>query len=228
MHDIQVLFVDDERNVLNALERNLIREPYRRRFVGSGLEALESMAQDPAQVVVSDMRMPGMDGLSLLRQIKELYPETIRMILSGHTEVAQILASINSGEVFRYITKPLEEAVAFQMTILQAIELYQIRAERRQLMESLERRNLELEATLGQIKRLEGMLPICASCKKIRDDKGYWQQIEIYISERTQAVFSHGLCPSCVKTLYPDLFQEEEAGADRCGHVSPGPTPDAR
>lgn len=64
----------------------------------------------------------------------------------------------------------------------------------------------ELQTALDNVKVLSGFIPICASCKKIRDDKGFWQQIEEYISEHSEALFSHSLCPDCVKKLYPDLL----------------------
>lgn len=63
---------------------------------------------------------------------------------------------------------------------------------------------LELEESLAQVKMLSGLLPICASCKKIRNDQGYWQQVEVYISENSDAEFSHGICPDCMKRLYPE------------------------
>jgi hypothetical protein len=69
---------------------------------------------------------------------------------------------------------------------------------------------VELQDALSKVKTLSGMLPICSSCKKIRDDKGYWNQIESYIRSHSNAEFSHGLCPDCVKTLYPDYIPEEE------------------
>lgn len=72
-------------------------------------------------------------------------------------------------------------------------------------MEELNKKNQELEAALNEVKTLQGLLPICASCKKIRDDKGYWVQIEKYISDRSDARFSHGICLECAKKLYPDL-----------------------
>jgi hypothetical protein len=70
-------------------------------------------------------------------------------------------------------------------------------------------KNSDLERALGEIKQLSGLLPICASCKKIRDDKGYWKQIEAYISENSEAKFSHGICPECATKLYPELFPEK-------------------
>jgi hypothetical protein len=69
----------------------------------------------------------------------------------------------------------------------------------------LERKNKELQDALAKVKQLTGMLPICASCKKIRDDKGYWSGVETYVSEHTDAVFSHGLCPECAKKANEDL-----------------------
>jgi len=72
----------------------------------------------------------------------------------------------------------------------------------------LAEKNRDLEQALREVKVLRGFIPICASCKKIRDDKGYWQQIETYIQERSEALFSHGICKDCVKKLYPDFADE--------------------
>ena len=66
----------------------------------------------------------------------------------------------------------------------------------------------ELQKALNEVKTLRGFIPICASCKKIRDDEGYWQQVEDYISEHSDAVFSHGICQECEKKLYPDLVEK--------------------
>jgi hypothetical protein len=67
----------------------------------------------------------------------------------------------------------------------------------------------ELQEALGEIKQLSGLLPICASCKKIRDDKGYWNQIESYISKHSEAKFTHGICPECAKKLYPEFYKDK-------------------
>jgi len=79
-------------------------------------------------------------------------------------------------------------------------------AERKRAEQERERMIVELQQALAQIKKLSGLLPICASCKKIRDDKGYWQQIEAYIRDHSEAEFSHSLCPECARKLYPELF----------------------
>jgi hypothetical protein len=64
---------------------------------------------------------------------------------------------------------------------------------------------LELQQTIDEVKTLQGIIPICASCKKIRDDSGYWQQVEEYVKNHSDAEFSHGICPECVKKLYPNI-----------------------
>ena len=81
--------------------------------------------------------------------------------------------------------------------------------QRKRLEEEREQLIKELQEALAKVKTLSGFLPICASCKKIRDDKGYWNQIETYIRDHSEAEFSHGLCPDCMKKLYGDFFKEE-------------------
>jgi hypothetical protein len=77
--------------------------------------------------------------------------------------------------------------------------------ERKRIEQEREKLIKELQGALTEVKTLSGLLPICAACKKIRDDKGYWNQIELYIRERSEAEFSHGICPECAKKLYPDF-----------------------
>jgi hypothetical protein len=68
----------------------------------------------------------------------------------------------------------------------------------------------DLQKALSEVKTLKGIFPICASCKKIRDDKGYWNQVEVYIRDRSEAEFSPGICPDCMKKLYGDFLKEED------------------
>jgi hypothetical protein len=81
--------------------------------------------------------------------------------------------------------------------------------ELRSSQDSLARTVDRLENSLAEVKTLSGLLPICAECKNVRNDKGYWQQIEVYLSEHSEADFSHGICPNCMKKLYPELSPEE-------------------
>jgi hypothetical protein len=80
---------------------------------------------------------------------------------------------------------------------------------RKRAEEERERLIEQLQEALAEVKTLSGLLPLCSSCKRIRDDKGYWQQIEAYIREHSEAEFSHSVCPECAKKLYPEVFDKE-------------------
>ena len=80
--------------------------------------------------------------------------------------------------------------------------------ERKKVEKEREELIKKLQQTLSEVKTLRGIIPICASCKKIRDDRGYWNQVESYISDHSEAKFSHGICQECSKKLYPDLVDE--------------------
>ena len=77
------------------------------------------------------------------------------------------------------------------------------------LKKSLVERNEQLQAAMEEIKQLRGILPICAACKRIRDDSGYWHRVETYVEAHSDASFTHSICPACSKKLYPDLFADE-------------------
>jgi diguanylate cyclase (GGDEF)-like protein/PAS domain S-box-containing protein len=109
-----LLLVDDEPNVLNSLRRLFRREGYRILTAASGAEALETLALQPVQVIVSDQRMPGMSGVEFLSKVKELYPETIRISLSGYSEISTVTDAINKGAIWKYITKPWDDETLLQ------------------------------------------------------------------------------------------------------------------
>ena len=111
-----LLLVDDEENVRMSLKRVLRREGYSILEASSAEEGLELMAQNQVMVVLSDQRMPGMTGVEFLRRIKTMYPDTVRMILSGYTEVSTLTNAINQGEIYQFISKPWEnEALIAQL-----------------------------------------------------------------------------------------------------------------
>jgi hypothetical protein len=89
------------------------------------------------------------------------------------------------------------------------VESFQDITERKKIEEEKNKLVAELQGALGKVKLLSGFIPICASCKKIRNDQGFWTQIESYIRTHSEAEFSHGICPDCAKKLYPDLVQPE-------------------
>ncbi len=133
-----VLFVDDEERVLSCLKGGLLDEPYKTLFAKSGKEALEILEQNVVHVIVTDMRMPEMSGLELLRAVKEEYPHIIRMVLSGYTQVTTLLTAINQGEIFRFITKPWDFEKEFKPAIREAIEYYSFQNQRKGASEEAE------------------------------------------------------------------------------------------
>lgn len=107
--DRVLLLVDDERNVLNALTRLFRREGYRILTTDDPQQAFEILARHPAQVIVSDQRMPGMTGTEFFSKVKDLYPETIRIVLSGYTDLKTVTEAVNHGSIYKFLTKPWDD-----------------------------------------------------------------------------------------------------------------------
>jgi len=101
-----LLLVDDEENILNALTRMLRRDGYRILTATNAQDALDILGRNDVQVVISDQRMPGISGTELLSKVKEMHPETVRMVLSGYTDLSAVTAAINQGAIYKFLTKP--------------------------------------------------------------------------------------------------------------------------
>ncbi len=129
-----ILFVDDEVRLLRSLEQAMLDEPYDTLFAESGAEALKLLEENEVHVIVTDMRMPEMSGLALLKIVKEKYPHIVRLVLSGYTQVTTLLTAINQGEIFRFITKPWKMEKEFKTVLEQAVEYYNLQAERDRLV----------------------------------------------------------------------------------------------
>lgn len=128
-----LLLVDDEANILAALKRMLRGEGYRIFTAGSGLEGLEILKQQPIGVIISDQRMPEMNGTEFLSQVKELYPETVRIVLSGYTDLNTITSAINRGAIYRFLTKPWDDE-QLKAHIAEAFQHYTLKNENLRLL----------------------------------------------------------------------------------------------
>lgn len=137
----KVLFVDDEMRVLNSIRRSTMNEDYETFVAGKGEEALQIMEENEISVLVTDMRMPGMDGLTLLKIVKEKYPNIVRMVLSGYNQLPQILSTINQVGVSKFITKPWVVEEEFLPAIRESVEYYNLRQEGEELKKTLVNRN---------------------------------------------------------------------------------------
>ena len=167
---------------------------------GDGRTACEIMLKpDAPKLAILDWMMPGMDGVEVCRKIREtkFSDPAYLIILTVRNKTEDIVKGLKAG-ANDYIVKPynVEElqvrvGVGCRVMEMQTIMAGQIK---------------ELQAALAQIKTLKGLLPICMYCKKIRDDKQYWQQVESYVTTHTEAQFSHSICPDCYKKyVQPEL-----------------------
>src|SRR5450830_1257800 len=139
-----VLCVDDEPSILSALRRVLRAEGCRLLTAQGGAEALAILATESVDVVVSDMRMPGMDGAQLLARVREEWPGTARILLTGYADMDATIAAINNGQIYRYIHKPWDEH-ELRLTVRQTAERQQLERERQRLQDLTLTQNQELQ-----------------------------------------------------------------------------------
>ncbi|OGW20778.1 MAG: hypothetical protein A2Z82_02015 [Nitrospirae bacterium GWA2_46_11] len=128
------------------------------------------------------------------------------IIFAGMSSLLTVLGFFLSppgGELWKVIANRLLSLYAIWVTAILSLQRKKAEGEREKVIDDLREAN-------SKIKILSGLLPICASCKKIRDDKGYWNRIETYIHDHSEAEFSHGICPDCAKKLYPEYYKEKE------------------
>jgi len=144
MENSTILIVDDEANILQALKRVFRREPYRVLTASSGAEGVEILQKEHVDLIISDQRMPEISGTQFLAKAKELYPETIRIILSGYTDVNSITEAINVGNVYKFILKPWEDE-ALRTTIRESLDIARLQRENKALIETIKKQNEELK-----------------------------------------------------------------------------------
>jgi len=235
MENQKILIIDDDRNVRKTLSDILKTKGYEPSTAENGTEGLDFLKQFPVNLVIIDLRLPDISGLEVLNKIKTNCPFIETIILTGNASLDSAIEATNKG-AFSYLLKPydidqlmlnirraLEKQTAQEIIEKRTIEvenanvkLREANAEltneiavRKQAEKEKEELIFELKDALSKIKMLTGLLPICASCKRVRNDKGYWEEIEIYIRDRSEADFSHGICPDCAKKLYPEYYKEQ-------------------
>jgi|SRR5208283_4081645 len=204
--EVTVLFVEDDPNAREAAGEILKRVVQAVYVAENGKEGLEAFNKYNPDIVITDIRMPVMSGLDMARKIREESSDKQIIVTTSHSDTDYFLAAIDIA-VDQYILKPVQRDKLIAAVskcadyVLRKREIQSYNEEREKLI-------LELKEANAKVKTLSGYLPICASCKKIRDDKGYWEQIETYISEHSDAVFSHAICPECGKKLYPKYYDK--------------------
>jgi phosphoserine phosphatase RsbU/P len=202
---MKVLVAEDDafyRRILHGM----LREEYEVVIAEDGSRAWAILqAPSAPRLALLDWQMPGMDGLEVCRNVRT-HPAMdgfYLVIATVRQSLHDVLAGFEAG-ANDYITKP------FHAQELRA----RLRVGRRvvELQAALASRVAQLQQALSRVKQLQGLLPICSYCKRIRDDHDYWQQVETYMSEHSQATFTHGICPECYEKFFKAELEELKKG----------------
>jgi sigma-B regulation protein RsbU (phosphoserine phosphatase) len=196
----RILIVDDIPQSIQVIAGILQNKGYQMAFAQDGKSALEKVRQVKFDLILLDVMMPGMDGFEVTRILKAS-PDTKEIpviMLTAKNEVAEILEGFEAGAV-DYVTKPFNAAELLER-VRTHIELKKKSDAEKELIS-------RLKAALTEVHQLSGLLPICSSCKNIRNDEGYWQKLEQYLSDNSDMQFTYSLCPDCIKKLYPEMAQ---------------------
>ena len=200
-----IVMVDDVHENVRILHHCLKDDGYAFAVAKSAAELFRVIEIRRPTLILLDVMLPDMDGFSAAEKLRRdpRFAEVPIIFVTARTEQGDRIRGFMSGGV-DYVTKPFDgtevrERVRTHISLRLALE------EQRRL-------NAELQAALDRVRTLEGIIPICSKCKKVRDDAGYWTQVERYISEHTKALFSHGLCPNCAGELFPeDVLHERKS-----------------
>jgi phosphoserine phosphatase RsbU/P len=199
-----ILAVDDVPTNLDLLHRLLDRAGYRVLATTTGAEALRIIPQAHPDLVLLDVAMAGMDGFETCKRIKALpgQQELPIIFVTARTETEAMVRGFDSGGV-DYITKPIEEREVIAR-VHTHLKLGYLKRFLRQKNEELERTAQGLRDAVARVKTLSGLIPVCSECGKLRNDKGYWENLESFIKTHTQARLSVGLiCPDCWARKWP-------------------------
>ena len=196
---MRILIADDDSASRIVLATFLERLGYEVEAVDDGLTAWRVLQRANApRLAILDLMMPGIDGLELVRRVREI-PSMLPpylIMLSTRSEKVDIVAGLDAG-ANDYVAKPFDHG-ELRARVEVGRRMVEMRSELAAKME-------QLRQAADQIKTLKGIVPICASCKNIRDDRGFWNRVESYVKEHTEAEFSHAVCPDCMKRLYPQF-----------------------
>ena len=204
---MRALIAEDDPITAMLLANSLRRWNLDATCVNDGASAWEVMCGgQPPALAILDWMMPGLDGLELCRRVRQT-PALAHMyliLLTARDSRADLVEGLEAG-ADDYLVKPFnaEELRARVHTGMRIVSLQQ------QLTEQI----VALREMLANVKQLKGLLPICCYCKKIRSDTDYWQQLEGYISEHSEAHFSHGICPGCYELASKELSRQDSPAA---------------
>ncbi|GFO69537.1 hypothetical protein GMLC_31160 [Geomonas limicola] len=201
---LKVLVVDDEPTNVQLLI-GALKMHYRVLRAGNGYEAITLIKQEVPDLILLDVMMPDLSGFEVARLIKadEALSSIPIIFLTALDSFEAMAEGLETGAI-DYLSKPVDLNL-LKLRVHNHLELKQRTDLIREQRDELQRVNDALEEALARIKRLEGTFAICMHCKSIRSDQETWQKIEEYLLEHTDALFSHGICPTCLSRHYPSF-----------------------
>jgi len=201
---MRILVVDDDPVTLRLLESTLGRLGWNIVTEKDGLAAWrrleESKGKDAPELLVLDWMLPGMDGIQICRRLRTTpgFELVYVILLTSRTGKEDLAMGLMAG-ANDYITKPFDTAeVEARVRVGERMV---------KLQRSLAARVSELEAALTEVRQLQGLLPICSYCKKIRNEANYWQQVESYLVSHSEVEFTHSVCPDCMVKVMDELVE---------------------
>jgi len=203
---VNILIAEDDNVSRRILEAMLRKWGYELVVTCDGNQAWEALQRPGApQLVILDWNMPGIDGIEICRRIRAQSDGALVYIilLTARSNKEETVVGLDAG-ANDYITKP------FDRDELKA----RVRVGERvvELQHALSQRVEELQAASEHIETLQGILPVCANCHRIRTDEDSWQKIEAYLEQHANIQVSHGVCPECMEKLYPEFMRDEKKG----------------
>ena len=229
----KILIVEDSPTQLIMLQQFLEDNDFDVKCASNGAHALSLLKNYTPTLIISDVVMPEINGYELCRNIKtdNKLKNISVILLTTLSEPEDIIRGLECG-ADNFVTKPFNEESLLStinyilvnrkirrihrsdisINVFFGGKKHRVNSDRLQILdmlfstyEKIVIQKKELEQALKTIQTLKGLIPICSNCKKVRDDKGFWNTVETYIQERSDAKFSHGICPDCIKKLYPDF-----------------------
>lgn len=203
---IKIMVVDDDPDVLTANSRLVKGLGYSVIEASDGAECKRLLAEELPDLVLLDVILPDMDGRQLCKDIKS-NPDLAHIFVVLTSGMKTSSSDQADGLEFGadgYIARPVSNR-EFKARVRAMVRILIAERERDQLI-------VELKTALSKVKRLSGLLPLCSYCKKIRNDKGYWDRIEEYIREYSEAELGDSICPKCAKTYFPgvNIYNKED------------------